>query len=317
MVNLSIKYDPNNLPDGASEENITIGKLIDGKWYLINGSVDTDNHVVYAHIWSFSNYGTVCQDLFKHGGDWSFLNIPSDVSPFDMDDVIPADEKFKEPEEGGGKSSTGDIIHLGSQIFRHESGEDFGSWTAVSGNWQNVKLDGHGIMNNYLTCDGTKFQYDSLTYNGIYSDVDFLVSTNLDAGSSISMIIRGQIEPLNSIGNWNSYYKLTIDYSYGQYSLGFYKKIDKNTTTLWEDQGFVPDSQPTSTEHNQAFRVVMQDQNIYIYYSYFDQYNPDRDYEKLLWSGTDSDIESGSVGIMGFCSKSDVRYKLFWAELRI
>lgn len=318
MVNVSIRYDQNDLPNGADEENLIIGKLVDGKWYLINGSVNTENNVVSAHIWSFSDYGTVCQDIFKHGGDWSFMEGPSDVSPFDMDDVVDPEEYYDDTEEDeGGETSPDNGIHLGTQIIRHESGEDFGSWTQVSGEWYHVNLGGNAKMSDYFACNGTKFTYDSITYSGDYSDVDFLVSTDLDEGSSIGLVLRGQVEPRNSIGNWYSYYKLTASYTYGQYSITFYKKIGDNVTTLWENQEFVPDSKPTRTEHDEAFRVVMQGENIYVYYTYFDPYNPSEDYEDLLWSGSDSDIMSGSVGILGYCTKSDVRYKLFWAELKI
>ena len=317
MVNLSIRYNPNDLPSGADERNLSIGKLVDGKWYIINGSVDLDNNIVWAHIWSFSEYGTICQDIFKHGGDWSFMEGPSDVSPFDMDDVVDPDDFYDDSEEEGEESSSDDAIHLGSQIFRHESGGDFGAWTQVSGDWYNVKLGGNAKMSNYFVCNGTKFQYDSLKYNGDYSDVDFLVSTDLDEGSSIGIVIRGQVEPLNSIGNWYSYYKLTASYTYGSYSLTLYKKIGDNVTTLWKDEGFVPDSKPTSTEHDEAYRLVMQGEDIYVYYSYFDPLNPSEDYEELLWSGSDADIETGCVGILGHCTRSDARYKLFWAELRV
>lgn len=316
MVNLSIRYDPNNLPDGADEENLIIGKLVDGKWHLINGSVNTEDNVVSAHIWSFSDYGTVCQDIFKHGGDWSFMEGPSDVSPFNMKGVVDPDDYYDDTEEEGDReTSPDDCIHLGSQIFRHESGGDFGAWTQVSGEWYHVDLGGNARMSDYFACNGTKFQYDSLTYDGDYSDVDFLVSTDLDEGSSIGLVLRGQVEPRNSIGNWYSYYKLTASYTYGTYSLTFYKKIGDNVTTLWENQDFVPDSKPTSTEHDEAYRVVIQGENIYVYYSYFDPINPSEDYEELLWSGIDSDIDSGSVGILGHCTRSDARYKLFWAEL--
>ena len=317
MVNLSISYNPNDLPDGASEENIKIGKLVDGKWYLINGSVDTTNNCAWAHIWSFSEYGTVCQDIFKHGGNWDFMQGPSDVSPFDMDDVTSPEEYYDDSEEDSGETHiTDDIIHLDSLIFRHEAGSEFGTWTKVSGDWYNVNLGGNAKMSDYFACNCTKFQYDSLIYDGEYSDVDFLVSTDLDAGASISMVIRGQQEPMNGIGNWDSYYKLTASYNYGQYSLAFYKKIGDNVTKLWEDTGFTPDSIPTSTEHDEAYRIVMQGEDIYIYYSYFDPYHTDRDYEELLWSGSDSDLESGSVGILAHSTRSDVRYKLFWAELK-
>ena len=316
LVKLSIQYNQDDLPPGINESDLKIGKLIEGSWHPINGTVDTDNNIVSTFIWSFTRFGMICANSNDH--DWwgSFLEVPSDISPFDMDEVIDPEDKIKDSEdEGSWDFGDDEIIHLDSPFFCHDSGDKFSGWTKISGDWYGVKLDGHGKMTNYFTCNGTKFQYDSLAYNGVYSDVDFLVSTDLDSGSSISIIVRGQIYPLNSIGNWNSYYKLTFEYSYGQYSLHFNKKIDKNTTTLWEDQGFVPNKQPTSTEHEQAFRVVMIDEHIYIYYSYFDPYNPNRDYEELLWSGNDSDIKSGSIGIMGFCSRSDVRYKLFWTEL--
>ncbi len=317
MVNLSIRYNPDDLPNGVDEENLSIGKLVDGKWYLINGSVDTDNRMVWAHIWSFSEYGTICQDIFKHGGDWSFMEGPSDVSPFDMDGVVDPDDFYDDSEEDEEEPSSDDAIHLGSQRFKHDSGEDFGAWTQISGDWYNVNLGGNAKMSDYFVCNGTKFQYDSLKFGGEYSDVDFLVSTDLDEGSSIGIVIRGQVEPLNSIGNWHSYYKLTASYTYGSYSLTLYKKIGDNVTTLWEDEGFVPDSKPTSTEHDEAYRIVMQGEDIYVYYSYFDPLNPSQDYEQLLWSGSDADIDFGSIGILGHCTKSDVRYKLFWSELRI
>jgi hypothetical protein len=59
-VQLTITYDPNNIPAGAQESHLMLAKLVSGSWKIINdSSADTTTHTVTGSINSFCKYGVV------------------------------------------------------------------------------------------------------------------------------------------------------------------------------------------------------------------------------------------------------------------
>jgi len=59
-VELTLAYDPLSLPEGVNEDDLVIGKLINGAWQPVFGSmVDRDNNRVSVPIRGFSTYGVM------------------------------------------------------------------------------------------------------------------------------------------------------------------------------------------------------------------------------------------------------------------
>ena len=59
-VELTISYDPLNLPAGVKEDDLVIGKVVNGVWQPVFGSiVDRDNNTVSVPIRGFSTYGVL------------------------------------------------------------------------------------------------------------------------------------------------------------------------------------------------------------------------------------------------------------------
>ncbi len=59
-VELTITYDPNNIPAGAQESYLMLAKLVSGSWQIINdSSADIITHAVTGTINGFSKYGVV------------------------------------------------------------------------------------------------------------------------------------------------------------------------------------------------------------------------------------------------------------------
>ncbi len=59
-LELTITYDPNNIPAGAQESYLMLAKLVSDSWQIINdSSADTTTHTVTGTINGFSSYGVV------------------------------------------------------------------------------------------------------------------------------------------------------------------------------------------------------------------------------------------------------------------
>ena len=59
-VLLTIEYDPEALPEGVPEAELQLHKLIDGEWFLVEGSeVDVEGNSVSGSITGFSVYGAI------------------------------------------------------------------------------------------------------------------------------------------------------------------------------------------------------------------------------------------------------------------
>ncbi len=63
-VKITVAYDPSTIPPGVPEEGLRLFKLVDGRWQLLDGIVNTVAKTVTASTMSFSTFGTLSISVF-------------------------------------------------------------------------------------------------------------------------------------------------------------------------------------------------------------------------------------------------------------
>jgi len=85
LVTISIKYDPDSIPEGVNQSDLKLAYLSDsGSWEVISDStVDTTNHIISGQTNHFSTYSVVPSDKVDYGyyvGEFSSVEAKSNGS---------------------------------------------------------------------------------------------------------------------------------------------------------------------------------------------------------------------------------------------
>lgn len=100
-LQVTLCYDPDEIPDGMIAENIVIAVLNEdtGEWDFIGGTVNPDDHTITFSTKSLSIYGVLAAPA-------SATPTPGPATP------TPAPTKTSKPGKGGGGISTGVIVAI-------------------------------------------------------------------------------------------------------------------------------------------------------------------------------------------------------------
>jgi hypothetical protein len=177
-------------------------------------------------------------------------------------------------------------------------------WTVSLG----ISLQASAQTCNYLIGLGVSDTFSTASYNMDYGDVDYTVMmkrSNADVTTDSNCIfIRGTVDPLGDKQRWFSYY----GFFYSQ--LGYFS-IWKRVTGGSVEQflpgdGWLADSIINQGDAWNKLRVVASGPNLSYYIN-----------DKLVWSGTDSSLTSGRVGLGMYSSTGPTNNELLvdWATL--
>jgi hypothetical protein len=149
------------------------------------------------------------------------------------------------------------------------------NWTAVQGDWE--------VNNSYLLSGGEASKYSSVSYLGDFSNFDYQVRMRRNGlqGSANRILIRGIPNPTDSTGRWYSF----IAFSYsadGYYSI--WKRVSGSLTSALV--GWTVSSAINTGYNWNTLRVVANGSNYNFYIN-----------GTLLWSGSDTSLSWGQVGI--------------------
>ena len=147
-------------------------------------------------------------------------------------------------------------------------------WQPVSGDWK--------LSSAYYSTEGVSSQWASASYNENFSNILFKVRMRRGGhpGYANSILIRGTPYPLNSNGNWYSYYAF-------EYRPDGYYRVTKR----------VPGGSPITLKDWTSSSAISQGQNWNILEVY--AYGSSLTFlinKQIVWSGNDSSLTTGRVG---------------------
>jgi Zn-dependent metalloprotease len=170
------------------------------------------------------------------------------------------------------------------------------SWVIHSGTW--------GVNSDFLLTPGVQGGWASVSYAQDYTDVDYEVRLWRDGadGSANRIFVRATPNPLGADHNLHSYYSFQYTRD-GSFSV--WKRVNGTSTAL---QGWTTDPAINSGDAWNTLRVVADGPDLSFYIS-----------GTLVWSGTDTDLTSGRVGISMYRGASSTGDQLYanWATLSL
>jgi hypothetical protein len=159
--------------------------------------------------------------------------------------------------------------------FNSQFNGDMTGWVIHTGQWWIAS-------SAWLTTQGLTNAWASVSFNDTFSNLDYKVKLWRGGSETIanSILIRGTPAPLSSTGLWDSYYAFQYTRD-GRYSV--WKRVEGVSSYL--------QSWTTTTAINQGdawneLRVVANGSTLDFYIN-----------GTLVWTGTDSSLSSGRVGI--------------------
>jgi hypothetical protein len=162
-------------------------------------------------------------------------------------------------------------------------------------------LQAHAEPCGYLIVDGVTDSYSTASYNMNYGDVDYTVmmkrskaDVNTDANS---IFIRGTVNPLGDKQRWFSYYGFFYSQN-GYFSI--WKRVNGGSAEPFLPvPGWSFDSIINQGDAWNKLRVVASGTSLSLYIN-----------DKPVWSGTDSSLSSGRVGLGMFSSQGPATNEL-------
>jgi hypothetical protein len=174
---------------------------------------------------------------------------------------------------------------------------DLEGWNIISGSWTNES-------SKYMTTLGIPGKIASVNFPTSYTAVAYEVDMTRNTACEMCwsfISIRGQPAPLASNNDWNSSYDFGITAD-GYYSV--WKTVNGVTEALQSEA-----QSPYLFKGNATniLKVVASSSNLSFYIN-----------DNLVWSGTDTDLSSGVLGIKTYQNGSD-GYQMWidWATLDI
>ncbi|MEE4240167.1 MAG: C25 family cysteine peptidase [Desulfopila sp.] len=180
--------------------------------------------------------------------------------------------------------------------FDSQFNGDADGWIAHSGSWY--------YDDNYLWTEGIIGTSSSVSYTEDFTNFDYQVRMWRygNDGDANRIMVRGLPDPLFSYNHWNCSYFFQYSRN-GTFSI--WKELSDGSVTALQD--WVMSSAINTGDAWNTLRVVGNGSNLYFYIN-----------DSLVWSGTDSSLSSGRVGIGMYRGddgvEDDVLY-IDWATL--
>lgn len=192
---------------------------------------------------------------------------------------------------GGGTTASGD--------FHSAFNGNANDWQVHSGDWT--------VSDAYFTTPNPtgSSSWLSASYTQAFSDITYQVRMKRDGCQTCSnrLLVRGDPDPLGATNDWNSFYSFQYAND-GQYSV--WKRASGTTIAL---QGWTPTSAILASDETgdywNVLKVHASGFNLYFYIN-----------DTLVWSGTDTSLNSGKVGVSMYSYTSWSRLYVDWATMK-